>query len=197
MAYEAPPTNWLGTSMPLQDRAVNCDQARFSLALRNPVDGFLSFAQEVPPPPPSPATTFPRRLHVIFPRSAHLFSMRTKGLSLKPCGRPPPGRLIHGGHGAPRIFFVTLRGGRKTFFAALCCALFALDGNARNQAVRRSTGSRAFASGRGIMSLINYSVNGACGFIMWRRPQTLCRDFPHNARLSVSGVFGSEFEAIS
>ena len=23
MAYEAPPTNWLGTSMPLQDRAVN------------------------------------------------------------------------------------------------------------------------------------------------------------------------------
>ena len=123
--------------------------------------------------------------------------MRTNGLSLKPCGRPPPGRLIHSGHGAPQIFSVTLRGGGKTFFAAFWCALFALDGNARNQAVRRSTGSRAFASGRGIMSLINYNVNGACGFIMWRRPQTLCRDFPHDARLLVSGVFGSEFEAFS
>src|SRR5580692_10234100 len=96
--------------------------------------------------------------------------MPTNGLSLKPCGRLPPGRLIHGGHGAPRIFFVTLRGGGKTFFAAFRCALFALDGNARNQAVRRFAGSRAFASGRGIMSLINYNVNGACGFVMWRRP---------------------------
>ena len=129
-------------------------------------------------------------------RSAHLFSILTNGLSLKPCGRLPPGRLIHGGHGAPRIFFVTLPGGGKPIFAAFWCALFALDGNARNQAVRRSTGSRAFASGRGIMSLINYSVNGACGFVLWRRPQTRCRDFPHDARL-VSGVFGSEFEAFS
>src|ERR1700730_17564615 len=85
-------------------------------------------------------------------RSAHLFSILTNGLSLKPCGRLPPGRLIHGGHGAPRIFFVTLPGGGKPIFAASWCALFALDGNARNQAVRRSTGSRAFASGRGIMS---------------------------------------------
>jgi hypothetical protein len=130
-------------------------------------------------------------------RSAHLFSMPTNGLSLKPCGRPPPGRLIHGGHGAPRIFFVTLPGGGKPIFAAFWCALFALDGNARNQAVRRSTGSRAFASGKGIMSLINYSVNGAFGFVLWRRPQTRCRDFPHDARLLVSGVFGSEFEAFS
>ncbi len=47
------------------------------------------------------------------------------------------------------------------------------------------------------MSLINYNVNGACGFIMWRRPQTLCRDFPHDARLLVSGVIGSEFESFS
>ena len=92
------------------------------------------------------------------------------------------------------LFSVTLRGGGKTFFAAFRCALFALDGNARNQAVRRSTGSRAFASGRGIMSLINYTVNGACGFVLWCRPQTRCRDFPHDARLLVSGVFGSEFE---
>jgi hypothetical protein len=43
---------------------------RFSLALRNPVDGFLSFAQEVPPPP---ATTFPRRLHVIFTRAPLIY----------------------------------------------------------------------------------------------------------------------------
>src|ERR1700730_15547950 len=98
-------------------------------------------------------------------------------LVLKAVQQATPGRLIHGGHGAPRIFFVTLPGGAKTFFAAFWCPLFALDGKARNQAVRRSTGSRAFASGRGIMSLINYNVNGACGFIMWRRPQTLCRDF--------------------
>jgi hypothetical protein len=48
-------------------------------------------------------------------RSAHLFSIRTKGLSLKPCDRLPPGRLIHRGHGAPRIFFVTLPGGGKLF----------------------------------------------------------------------------------
>ena len=93
------------------------------------------------------------------------------------------------------IFSVTLRGGGKTFFAAFRCALFALDGNARNQAVRRSTGSRAFASGRGIMSLINYNVNGACRFIMWRRPQTLRRDLPHDARLLVSRGLGSEFNA--
>src|ERR1700730_3035492 len=85
-------------------------------------------------------------------RSAHLFSMPTNGLSLKPCGRPPPSRLIHSGHGAPQIFFVTLPGGGETFFAAFWCALFVLDGNARNQAVRRSTGSRAFASGRGIIN---------------------------------------------
>src|ERR1700738_566483 len=78
-------------------------------------------------------------------RSAHLFSMPTNGLSLKPCSRPRQAGLIHGGHGAPRIFFVTLPGGGKTFLAAFCCALFALDGNARNQAVRHSTGSRACA----------------------------------------------------
>jgi hypothetical protein len=86
-------------------------------------------------------------------------------LVLKALRQATPGRLIHGGHGAPRIFFVTLPGGGKTFLAAFCCALFALDGNARNQALRHSTGSRACAAGRGIMSLINYNVNGACGFI--------------------------------
>jgi hypothetical protein len=46
------------------------DQARFSLALRYPVDDFLSFA---PPPPPPPATTFHRRLHVIFTRAPLIY----------------------------------------------------------------------------------------------------------------------------
>lgn len=32
IAYEAPPTNWLGTSMPLQDRAVNIVECLFSEA---------------------------------------------------------------------------------------------------------------------------------------------------------------------
>src|SRR3984893_10414306 len=58
-------------------------------------------------------------------RSAHLFSMPTNGLSLKPRGRPPPSRLIHSGHGAPQIFFVALPGGGETFFAAFWCALIA------------------------------------------------------------------------
>jgi hypothetical protein len=49
---------------------IPCDQARFSLALRYPVDGFLSFA---PPPPPPPATTFHRRLHVIFTRAPLIY----------------------------------------------------------------------------------------------------------------------------
>jgi hypothetical protein len=82
---------------------------------------------------------------------AHLFSMRTNGLSLKPRDRPPPGRLTHSGHGALRIFFVTLPGGGTTSFALF----FTVDGLARNQTVTRSIGSRAFESGKGIMSHIN------------------------------------------
>src|SRR5580692_7180009 len=35
--------------------------------------GSLSFAQEVPPPLPPPATTFPRRLHVIFTRTPLIY----------------------------------------------------------------------------------------------------------------------------
>ena len=42
LAYEAPPSNWLGTSMPLQDRAVNV----LEILLREPglKSGPLSFA---------------------------------------------------------------------------------------------------------------------------------------------------------
>src|SRR4029077_7487813 len=91
--------------------------------VRSPIDGFLSFAQEVPPPPP-PATTFHRRLHVIFTRRyAHLFSIRTNGLSLKPRDRLPPSRLIHRGRLA-RENFCNLARWRENFFRALFRALF-------------------------------------------------------------------------
>ena len=85
---------------------------------------------------------------------AHLFSMRTNGLSLKPRDRLPPGRLIHRGHGAPRKFFATVPGGGKTFSRPFG----ALDGRSRNQAVTSPTGARAFVSAKEIMSLINQAA---------------------------------------
>ncbi len=88
--------------------------------------------------------------------------MRTNGLSLKPCDRLPPARLIHSGHGQLRIFFAALPGGGKTFFAPL----FALGGLARNQTVTRSSGSRAFVSLEGTAAL--NSLNGACRFFQRR-----------------------------
>ena len=54
---------------------------------------------------------------------AQKFSMPTNGLSLKPCDKLPPGRLLHSDNVAPRIFFVTLPGGGKTFFAAFSRAM--------------------------------------------------------------------------
>jgi hypothetical protein len=64
---------WIARARTACQSTIPCDQARFSLALRNPVDGFLSLAHEVPPPPPPPATTFPRRLHVIFTRAPLIY----------------------------------------------------------------------------------------------------------------------------
>jgi hypothetical protein len=72
----------------------------------------------------------------------------------------PPRRLARGN------IFLQPGPAPDDLFRAPFRALFALDGLARNQAVRRSTGSCAFASGRGIMSLYKLDVNGACGFIL-------------------------------
>jgi hypothetical protein len=55
--------------------------------------------------------------HDARPRSAHLFSIRTNGLSLKPRDRLPPSRLTHRGRLA-RENFCNLARWRENFFRA-------------------------------------------------------------------------------
>jgi hypothetical protein len=74
-------------------------------------------------------------------RSAHLFSMRTNGLYLKLCGGPGLGGLSRRRAGLPGFYLQPLQ--------AVSWSFFAFGGPARNQAVRRSPGSRAFAFDEG------------------------------------------------
>ena len=97
-----------------------------------------------------------------YPRPAHLFSMRTNGLSLKPCDRLPPGRLTHSGHVAPRIFFATLPGGGKTSFPPFFCARWTC---AKSDGYPLHRIMRVCIFGR---DSVTNSLNGACGFIKRR-----------------------------
>ena len=54
---------------------------------------------------------------------AHLFSMRTNGLSLKVRDRLPPGQLLHSGHGAPRNFLQPAQWQENFFRARLARAM--------------------------------------------------------------------------
>src|ERR1700730_1355349 len=85
---------------------------------------------------------------------AHLFSMRTNGLPVKPSGRQLSCRVNHSRR-APRGNFLQPCPAAGKPFSRL---FGVLNGQSRNQAVTSPAGSCAFVSGKAIMSLINQSA---------------------------------------
>jgi hypothetical protein len=92
---------------------------------------------------------------------AHLFSMRTNGLSLKPRDRPPPGRLLHSGHGAPRNFLQPSAAMGNLFHAHSARSM-------DNREIRRLQAQPEHARLYLGRDNVTYQSNGACGFVKRR-----------------------------